>query len=357
MALAFSPLMPLARSMLNLPKFSFKAVRADREGECEGIDKSLCEAGGTVVKLQQGAGEDALAEAAADADLLLVSHAPVTARVIASGKKLKGIVKYGVGIDNIDVEAAKLRRIPVVNVPDYAEETVAEGAFALMIALMKKVTVIDRAVHESGWIVPEPKWRGLDLAGRTLGLVGAGRIGRSMARMAQGFRMRVTGYSPRADAETMAEAGIEKRDDLRAMLSECDVVSIHAVLRPETRHMIGFAELSAMRPTAYLINTARGAIVDETALLHALRERWIAGAALDVYGREPLNRDDHPLRPLYGMDNVILFPHLTFYTAEAIARLEEETLARCFEILAGKPVRVKSHDPRLRAQDCGVVFE
>jgi D-3-phosphoglycerate dehydrogenase len=357
MALALSPLMPLARSVFNLPKFRFKAVRADREREFEAVDKSLSEAGGTLFQLPQGASEDALAEAASDADLLLVCHAPVTARVIGNAKKLKGIVKCGVGIDNIDIEAARLRRIPVVNVPDYAEETVAEGAFALMISLMKKVPAIDRAVREKGWIVPEPKWRGLDLAGRTLGLVGAGRIGRSMARMAQGFRMRVVAYSPRIGAETLAEAGIEKRGDLRAMLGECDVVSIHAVLRRETRRMIGFAELSAMKPSAYLINTARGAIVDEVALVRALREGWIAGAALDVYDQEPLNREDHALRPLYEMDNVILFPHLTFYTEEAIARLEQETLARCFEILAGKPVRVKSQDPRLRAQDCGVVFE
>src|SRR5581483_4923845 len=155
MALAFSPLKPrLARSMLNLPKLGFKAVRVDRESECEGIDKSLCAAGGTLLKLPQGADENALAGAVSDAHLLLVCHAPVTARVIAGAKKLKGIVKLGVGIDNIDVEAARLRRIPVVNVPDYAEETVAEGAFALMIALMKKVTVIDRAVRENGWIVP-----------------------------------------------------------------------------------------------------------------------------------------------------------------------------------------------------------
>jgi D-3-phosphoglycerate dehydrogenase len=168
--------------------------------------------------------------------------------------------------------------------------------------------------------------------------------------------MRVLAYSPHVSAEALKEAGIERRDDLRAMLGECDVVSIHATLRPETRHLIGFAELSAMKPSAYLVNTARGAIVDEAALIHALRERWIAGAALDVYGEEPLNRDRHPLRVLYDMENVVLFPHLTYYTAESMARLEEETLARCFEILKKEPGQVKSHDPRLRAQVSGVTF-
>lgn len=344
-----------ARVVPGRPKF--KVIRTDRESECERIDNGLRSAGGTLVKLPHGAGEDALADALSDADLLVVCYAPVTARVIAGAKNLKGIVKYGVGIDNIDIDAARLRGIPVVNVPDYAEETVAEGAFALMISLLKKVTLIDRAMQERGWVVPAPEWRGLDLAGRTLGIVGAGRVGRVMARMAKGFRMRVLGYSPHARAETMREAGIGQHGDLRAMLGECDVVSIHAALRPETRHLIGFPELSAMKPSSYLVNTARGAIVDEAALIHALRERWIAGAALDVYGEEPLDRDRHPLRPLYEMDNVILFPHLAFYTAESMARLEDETLARCFEVLGKEPVRVKSHDPRLRAQKCGVIFE
>lgn len=343
-----------ARVIPGRPKF--KVVRTERENECQRIDGGLRDAGGTLVNLPRSVSEAALLEAASDADLLIVSHVPVTARVIAGAKRLKGIVKYGVGIDNIDIDAARARGIPVVNVPDYAEETVAEGAFALMISLLKKVTLIDRAMQARGWVAPTPEWRGLDLAGRTLGIVGAGRVGLAMARMAKGFRMRVLGYSPHARAETMAEAGIERRDDLRTMLGECDVVSIHAALRPETRHLIGFAELSAMKPSAYLVNTARGAIVDEAALIHALRERWIAGAALDVYGEEPLNQDRHPLRALYEMENVILFPHLTYYTAEAMARLEDETLARCFEVLGKETVRIKSHDPRLRAQVSRVTF-
>jgi D-3-phosphoglycerate dehydrogenase len=128
------------------------------------------------------------------------------------------------------------------------------------------------------------------------------------------------------------------------------------VLNDETRHLISAPELAVMKPSAFLINVSRGAIVDEAALVTALQERRIAGAALDVYSREPLAKSGHPMSALYGMDNVILFPHLTFYTAEAMARLEQDTLARCFEILEGRPVLVKSHDPRLRAQEHGVVF-
>jgi D-3-phosphoglycerate dehydrogenase len=144
--------------------------------------------------------------------------------------------------------------------------------------------------------------------------------------------------------------------DLRAMLAECDFVSIHCVLNAETRHLIGETELRAMKPSAFLINVSRGAIVDERALLKILLEKRIAGAALDVYSQEPLARQGHPLSALYAMDNVILSPHLTFYTREAMARLEAETLERCREVLEGRPLTVKSRDPRLRAQTRGVRF-
>jgi D-3-phosphoglycerate dehydrogenase len=153
----------------------------------------------------------------------------------------------------------------------------------------------------------------------------------------------------------MRAGGIEKIDDLHALLAQSDVVSIHAVLNADTLYLIGPRELAAMKRTAFLINVSRGAIVDEAALVVALREKRIGGAALDVFAQEPMH-SDHPMAALYEMDNVILFPHLTFYTQEAMARLTEDTLARCFEILEGRPVLVKSHDPRLRAQRQGVVF-
>ncbi len=335
----------------------FRAVRTDRELECPGVDEGLRAAGVALDLLPDGISEDALAQAVADADLILMCYTPITARVIEAAPKLKGIVKYGVGIDAIDIAAARRRGIPVVNVPEYAEETVAEGAFALLIALMKKLVPIDREMHAKGWAWPTPQWLGFDLAGRTLGLVGVGRIGRSMARMAgAGFRMRVLGYDPHIPEQTMRAAGVEKRDDLKAMLGECDAVSVHSVLNDATRRLIGAAELAAMKSSAVLVNAARGAIVDEIALLRALQDKRIAGAGLDVYSREPLTLTGHPLSALFAMDNVILFPHLTFYTAEAMARLEQDTLDRCLEILQGRPVLVKSYDPRLRAQERGVLF-
>jgi D-3-phosphoglycerate dehydrogenase len=334
-----------------------KIVRTDAEHEVPRVDRVLRERGHDLVLLPESVSRDRLVAEVRDADLLLMCYTPVPAPVIDAAPKLKGIVKYGVGIDAIDIDAARRRGIPVVNVPEYAEETVAEGAMALMLALAKKFKPIGREMETQGWAWPTARWLALDLAGKTLGLVGAGRIGASVARMAgQGFRMRVLGFDPHADAARMSRAGIVRCDDLRAMLAQCDIVSVHCVLNDETHHLLGAGELRAMKRGAFLVNVSRGAIVDEAALLAALASGHLGGAALDVYGREPLAKAGHPLAPLFAMDNVILWPHLTFYTAEAMQRLEDETLERCFEVLEGRPVRVKSRDPRLRAQTSGVAF-
>lgn len=334
-----------------------KAVRTDQEIDCPGIDAALRARGVDLVTLPDGVSEADLIGAVADVDLLLMCYTPVTARVIDAAPKLKGIVKYGVGIDAIDMAAAMRRGIPVVNVPEYAEETVAEGAFTLMIALAKRLPEITQAMSRDGWIWPAQRWLGRDISGATLGLVGCGRIGRSMARMAgQGFRARVLGYDPHVDAATLQAAGIEKVDDLQAMLRVCDFVSVHCALNDSTRGLVGRAELACLKPSTILINVSRGALIDEAALVEAVVAGRIGGVGLDVYSVEPLARSGHPMSALFGRDNVILFPHLTFFTVEAMRRLEEDTLARCHEILDGGPVTVRSHDPRLRAQTAGIVF-
>lgn len=335
-----------------------RIVRTDRELEIPRVDEALRAAGHQLTLLPDGVSEDDLIGALREADLLLMCYTPVTARAIESASRLKGIVKYGVGIDAIDMESARARGIPVVNVPEYAEETVAEGAMALMIALAKRLKPVQRAMDTQGWVWPEAQWMGLDLCGKTLGIVGVGRIGCGVARMAgAGFRMRVLGFDPHVDASCFARAGVERRADLRSLLAQSDFVSLHSVLNEQTRGLIGASEIATMKPSAFLVNVSRGALVDEAALLVALQERRIAGAALDVYSREPLAKEGHPLSALYAMDNVIVFPHLTFYTREAMQRLEDETLERCQEILSGRPVRVKSRDPRLLAQQRGVRFD
>lgn len=227
----------------------------------------------------------------------------------------------------------------------------AEGAFALLIALAKRLPEIGRAMEQEGWIWPESRWLGQDIAGKTLGLVGVGKIGRSMARMAgAGFRARVLGYDPNVDAGTMRAAGVEKVDDLSALLRGSDFVSLHCVLDAATRHLIGAAELAALKPSAILINVSRGALIDEVALVAAVVAGDIAAVGLDVYALEPLSRAGHPMSPLYGRDNVILFPHLTFFTHAAgdaaAGRRYAGALLR--GALDGRPVTARSRDPSHR---------
>ena len=340
--------------MNDLP-LDFKVVRTDRELEMQRTDQALREAGARLVVLPDGTPEAELAREVADADLLLMCYARIAAPVIRGATRLKAIIKYGVGIDAIDIDTARQCGIPVVNVPAYAEETVAEGAFALLMALFKRFKPIHQAMQTAGWAWPEARWLAHDLSGKTLGLVGCGRIGRSMARMAGAFRMRVLAYDPQLDPRAFPP-GVERCAELDALLTQSDAVSIHCVLNAQTRHLLGAAQLARMKPGALLVNVSRGEIVDEAALLQALQSGHLGGAALDVYGQEPLSRQGHGLSALYEMDNVMLWPHLTFYTHEAMQRLEDETLARCFEALRGEPLQVASRDPRLRAQTYGVRF-
>jgi D-3-phosphoglycerate dehydrogenase len=324
-------------------------IRCDSELETPHIDHTLRKWGHELTLMPESINKDELCVAMAECELLLMCYTPITSRVIASAPHLRGIVKYGVGIDAIDIPTAHARGIAVVNIPTYAEETVAEGAFAMLIALAKKLTSLQRKLCKEGWVWPTARWLGSDIAGKTVGIVGCGKIGSSMARMAgAGFRARVVGYNPNKSSIKMQALGIEAYDNLHAMLAICDFVSLHVALSDSTRHLIGAAELAAMKPTAILINTARGALVDEKALLHALQDGSIAGAGLDVFSQEPLNQKNHPLRALYSMENVILMPHLTFYTTEAMDRLESETLERCKEIIEGRPVTIRSTDPRLQ---------
>ena len=321
------------------------------------LDQALRDEGHDLVLLPDGIPEGELAHEVADADLILMCYTPITRKVINSAPNLRGIIKYGVGIDAIDIPAAMERGIPVVNVPEYAEETVAEGAFALMIALAKKLTPLDRTMKRDGWAWPTLEWLATDIAEKTVGIVGLGRIGKSFARMAgKGFRARVIAYDPGQTAQDMAAHGVEKFDDLHALLRECDFLSIHATLGQDTQHLIGADELAMLKRSAVVINVARGALVDELALRDALVAGRIAGAGLDTFSNEPLCLDGHPLSPLFKLDNVILMPHLAFYSVEAMERLEQDVLARCREIFEGRPVTVKSSDPRLRAQTHGVTL-
>lgn len=315
------------------------------------IDKTLREAGHELVLLPDGISEEKLATEIEDCDILLMCYTPITRKVISSATKLKAIIKYGVGIDAIDIPAANEKGIIVVNIPEYAEETVAEGAFALLIALAKKLPALQNQMERTAWAWPTQKWLAHDISGKTLGIIGCGKIGNSMARMAGlGFRAKVIGYDPYKSSEELADHGIEKYDSLTDLIKECDFISLHAVLNGETKYLIGEDEIKAMKKNAIIINTARGALIDEMALVAALEKKQIAGAGLDVFSQEPLSQANHPLKKLYEMENVILVPHLTFYTKEAMNRLEVEVLERFDEVVENRPITIKSKDQRLQNQ-------
>jgi glyoxylate reductase len=219
----------------------------------------------------------------------------------AAGPQLRVVALHAVGYDNVELEAATARGVLVTNTPDVLTDATAELTVALLLALTRRIAEGDRLVRRGGEWAWEPTFMlGEGLAGKTLGIVGLGRIGRAVARLAEAFGMRVL-HTSRTGGLPLAE-----------LLAESDVVSLHSPLTPETTHLIGAAEFRAMRPGALLVNTSRGPVVDEAALVAALESGEIAGAALDVFEHEP---DPHP--GLLGRDNVVLTPHLGSATAEA----------------------------------------
>ena len=276
--------------------------------------------------------EAGLIEAARDATLILTCYTAITGPVIEAATNLKGIVKYGVGTDAIDLECATRNGVMVANCPAYGSDTVADHAFALLMALTRRIVEIDSLMKRDGWAWPTPGLLGLDLAGKTMGLIGLGRIGTAMARRCQGFGMNLLSCDPYVNAPDDLNVRMTSLDEL---LEQSDFVSIHSVLTPETLGMIGTRELARMKPDAILINVSRGAIVDEAALVTALDKGAIGGAGLDVFV-------DEPLSPEYGLarrDNVILSPHLAWYTKEAFERVERQTLESILDILDGNVPR------------------
>jgi glyoxylate reductase len=258
---------------------------------------------------------DELERGAATAEgLLSLLTDPVDAALIAACPKLRAISNYAVGTDNVDIGAATARGIPVGNTPDVLTDATADLAVALMLAVARRLCEGERAVRAGEWLTWEPAWMlGRDLNRATVGIIGSGRIGRAVARRLEGFECR------------LLFAGRDDRDALDELLAESDFVSIHAPLTAETRALIGEAELRAMKPTAYLVNTARGPIVDQPALERALREGWIAGAALDVTDPEPLPAD----HPLLSAPNLLVVPHIgsaTHRTREAMAAIAVDNL-------------------------------
>lgn len=261
-----------------------------------------------------------------DADALIVSSSPITRRVMSALRQLKVVVRTGVGYDVIDVPAATELGIVVVNIPDLWVREVANHALALLLAWNRKIITLNQEVKSGVWLSRVPGPSTGSLHGETVGIVGFGNIGRAFARRVSALETHVIAYDPYVEDAQFGALGVERVRSLGELAARADYVSVHTLLNAETRHLIDEVFLRQMKPTACLINTSRGPVVDEQALIRALQEGWIAGAALDVREPEPPASDS----PLCQMDNVILTPHAAYYSTPAVAQVPR----RCGEEVA-----------------------
>jgi D-3-phosphoglycerate dehydrogenase len=265
---------------------------------------------------------------ASDVDAILTNWKRVPPEALDAAARCLVVSRYGVGLDNIPVDHATELGILVTNVPDFCLEEVSDHAMALVLACARRVVTFSRLTRGGTWDLVAG--RGLPrLAEQTIGLIGYGNTGRALVPKARGFGLRVLAYTPRATPSQ--DGDVELTNDLDRLLAESDYISLHAPATPETIGLIGERELRLMKPSAYLINTSRGALVDEDALSRALEEGWIAGAALDVLRQEP----PPPDHPLLALDNAIVTPHTAFYSETAIAELQTKAAANVASVLAG----------------------
>lgn len=271
-------------------------------------------------------------QVAKDADAVMVTYAKISAEMIQQMRRCRIIARFGIGIDNVDIPAATRCGIVVTRVPDYCIEEVADHTMALLLALARKITVANGRSHAGQWelstVAPIRRLRG-----RTLGLVGFGKIPQLVTPKAHAFGLKVVTYDPYVSREITAKAGVEPVD-FDELIKISDFISVHTPLLPETHHLFNADVFRQMKPDAYLINTARGSIVDEIALTRALDAGQLAGAALDVLEQEPPTHS-----PPFGRGNVILTPHMGFYSLESLVELQTKAAEEVVRVLSGREPR------------------
>jgi D-3-phosphoglycerate dehydrogenase len=287
---------------------------------------------GAELQMASDSSPEAVLKVASGADALLVTYAKINADMIRQMKKCRIISRFGIGVDNVDLDAATAAGIVVTKVPDYCIDEVSDHAMALLLAAARKIPMATEQVHSGTWKMPNfvPIHR---LRGSVLGLVGFGRIPQLVAPKAQAFGLRVVAYDPYVPKDVFAKAGVEQVE-FPQLLKVSDYVSIHSPLVPETKGLFNADAFKQMKKTAYVVNTARGPIIDEAALAAALDAGEIAGAALDVMTQEP------PVNsPLIGNRKAILTPHTSFYSEESLVELQTKASQEVVSVLSGKPPR------------------
>ena len=300
------------------------------------------------VVVKTGLSEDALVEAVADVQALVVrSQTQVTARVINAGQHLEVIARAGVGVDNVDVDAATARGVVVVNAPLANTISTAEHAFGLMLAVARNIPQGQASLKAGKW--ERGKLQGLELAGKTLGVVGLGRIGAEVASRARAFQMRVIAFDPFVSMERASALGIEMKS-LDEVFAEADFVTLHTTLTPETRGMISAERLAKARKGLRIINAARGALIDEQALYDAVASGHIAGAGIDVFSEEPAVGNI-----LTTHDNIVVTPHLAASTNEAQDRAAVDVAEQVLDILDGRAPRFPVNVPTVGAESMAII--
>lgn len=316
---------------------SFSVLMTDTIFPDTSLEKEVFDKEGIDFKLSPSSDTDTLIEMGEDADALLVVYAEVNAQLIDKLERCKVIVKAGIGYNNIDVEAAKRRGIVVANVPDYCQDEVADHTFGMLLALARKTCYLNDQVANGCWNASQGK-EAPRLKGKTLGLLGCGAIGQQVAQRAKPFGLNVVGYDPFSSPQVFEEFKIENITNFDAFLGEVDFLSLHLPLTDHTRHIINKESLSKVKKTAFVINTARGGLIEENDLYAAISEESLAGAALDVLEQEPPSKTPK----LSQLDNVIITPHTAFLSQDSVSDLRkkasQEIVGTLIKGLSNNPV-------------------
>lgn len=298
------------------------------------IERAILEPLGHTVDARQCRTQEELIAAVAGADAVVTQFAPVTAAVVAAMTAARVIVRYGIGVDNVDLEAARAKGVPVCNVPDYCIDEVAEHTLAFILGLTRQVTVNNAHVHAGKWGLPVPLSAFRCLRDLSVGVVGFGRIGREVVRRLIPFRCQVQVFDPVVNPAEIEATGAVPVTSLGDLLPACDVLTLHCPSNARTRKMVSAAALDQMRSGSLLVNLARGDLVDTAALVDALRSGRLAGAALDVCDPEPIPAG----HPLLEMKNVILAPHLASASERAVRTVRETAARLVADRFAGRPL-------------------
>ena len=308
----------------------FKALTTDFTWPSVEPEREVLAEAGVELVVAPSSDEATLARMAADADAILFCFAKVTPAVLRAARKCVVASRYGIGVDNVDRATCNELGIVITNVPDYCMDEVTDHVMAMVLAFNRDLPRLDAAVKGGGWGKTPLPAHSRRLRGTTIGIVGMGRIGRALVPKASAFGMAILSHDPYVKSES-APAGV-RMATLEELLAKSDFVTVHSPLTADTRGLIGAAQLRMMKPTAFLVNAARGPLVDEKALVAALQAGTIGGAGLDVLETEP----PVPASPLLRMPNVIITPHTAFYSQESLLELETRTAGEVIRVLNGQ---------------------